>query len=218
MKKIKLISFDMWGTLLISNPKFREQRAKVIAESSGLHIDTVHEAFNAVKHDADLSVEKFGIQFSSNCLYEKIAHILNINSHLLLKLKCEEIFLDNLPILMDDTIEILSKLKEDGYTLVLSSNTLLIEGKVITQALKKLKISEYFSAMHFSDQLDVSKPNPLFYKAVQEESLYLKSQIVHVGDNLNTDIIGSQEYGFTSYHITKLYNTTLTSFYNSLNK
>lgn len=218
MKKVKLISFDMWGTLIKSNPEFKKARAEHVASQTTLHVDTVNEVFNEVKHDADLSVEKYGIQFSTISLYTKIAHKLGYPSPYLLKEKCEELFLENLPILMDDTKEVLQKLKEDGYTIVLSSNTLLIEGKTIAKALDKLGIAQYFSDMYFSDQLGLSKPNPLFFKHVQEESLSLKSEITHVGDNLTTDVVGASQFGFNTYQINRLYNETLTSFYQSLTK
>lgn len=218
MKKVKLISFDMWGTLIKSNPEFKKARAEHVASETALHVDTVNEVFNTVKHDADLSVEKYGMQYTPISLYNKIAYKLGYSSRYRLKEKCEELFLENLPILMDDTKEVLQKLKEDGYTLVLSSNTLLIEGTTIAKALDKLGIAHYFSHMYFSDQLELSKPNPLFFKHVQEQSLCLKSEIIHVGDNLLTDIIGASEFGFNTYQINPLYRETLTSFYQSLTK
>lgn len=219
MKTIKFISFDMWGTLITSNPTFKNERAKHVSKIStrqDLTIDEINQVFNSVKKDADFTVEKFGIQFPIESLYKKIAFKLGIQDVNDLKRQCELLFLCNLPILISDTKEILEKLKNDGYEMVISSNTLLIGGDTIFSALNQLNIGHYFSNMYFSDHLGVAKPNPMFYKHVQEHSNYLKSEIIHVGDNLTTDIIGSKEYGFNNYQINPLYNETLTSFYNSL--
>lgn len=217
MKKIKFISFDMWGTLIMSNPQFKKERANYVSDMTNkLSFDEVNDIFNLVKKDADLSVEKFGIQFSIDSLYKKIAFKLGLNDYKLLKYNCESLFLLNLPNLISDTKEILEKLKNEGYELVLSSNTLLICGETIKAALQQLEIDKYFSEMYFSDELKVSKPNPMFYKHVQENSNYLKSEIMHVGDNLTTDIIGAKKYGFHTYQINTLYNETLTSFYNTI--
>lgn len=217
MKKIKFISFDMWGTLITSNPEFKKARAEMVSlYATDKSIDEINEVFNEVKKDADLSVEKYGISFRIFTLYQKIAFRLGLNNHLILKSKCEELFLQYLPNLKEDTIEILEKLKNDGYEMVISSNTLLIGGNIIIKALNALNIDHYFSNMYFSDMLSYSKPNPLFFQFVQENNNYLKSEIIHVGDNLNTDIIGAKEYGFSTYQINPLYNETLTSFYNTL--
>jgi len=218
MNKIKLISFDMWGTLIKGNKEFRHNRALLVSSLTGESAKRVNEVFNEIKYDADHTVEKFGLQFSTISLYAKICDKLNFTgSASMIKTKCEQLFLENLPILMDDTIEVLSKLKADGYTLVLSSNTLLIDGNIIRKALIKLDIEKYFTFLFFSNELEISKPNPLFYKEVHENVPYLKSEIIHVGDNITTDIIGAQNYGFHAYEINTLYKTTLTTFYKSLN-
>jgi ribonucleotide monophosphatase NagD (HAD superfamily) len=46
--------------------------------------------------------------------------------------------------------------------------------------------------------LCVAKPNPIFFKTLQEKSFSLKSEIMHIGDNLITDTGGAYDYGFST--------------------
>lgn len=222
MNNITTISFDLWNTLIDSNPEYKRKRNESFSKIFSLSVDEVNKIFEDVKHDADESVEKFGIQFSSYSIYTKLHNKLAKNGTIVsfhqVQHECEKLFLENLPIPKKDTVEILSKLKEEKYDIFLSSNTLFISGKILRLALKKLNLDIYFYECIFSDEINISKPNPLFFKFLHERSYALKKEIIHVGDNITTDVVGAENYGMNSYHITTLYNTTLTSFYQSLNK
>ena len=60
---IKAISFDLWKTLIFSNPEFRNARCKAISENSNININQIDTIFKQIKIDIDESVEKYGLQY-----------------------------------------------------------------------------------------------------------------------------------------------------------
>ncbi len=219
-QQIKAISFDMWGTLLKSNPQYKIERAKIIQNLRPEYtLEYIESVFNDVKKDIDFNVEKFGLSFNSLDVYQTVCNILDIDiSCMTLQNLCENTFLQNMPTLYEDTNDILQLLYELDYELILASNTMFIQSNILRKVLQNLGIEHYFDKLLFSDELNVSKPNVLFYQQVHMEAQNIKKNIMHVGDNLITDIIGAKDYGFNYYqvHSNNTENKTLTDLYKYL--
>ena len=86
--------------------------------------------------------------------------------------------------------------------------------------LRYLKISNFFKFQLYSDELNLSKPNSLFFDYVYLNtnkfcSNIEKKSIIHVGDNPVADIQGADSYGFKSYLINSN-NKSLKDFYQTL--
>lgn len=215
-KIIHTVSFDLWGTLIKTNPEYSKKRASLII----MHSDTistptqVNSIIKSIKRDVDDNVEKFGLHYDSLDTYRMIhAHcsLQNITPEEL-QAQCNKLFVENIPQLLPSTLDVLELLHQKGYQMILSSNTVLIDGSILRIALEKLGILKYFYYTFFSNELGLSKPNPLFYKAVHMKSLKTLKQVIHVGDNLLTDIEGATKYGFKAYYISEFH--TLMNFYN----
>ncbi len=93
--------------------------------------------------------------------------------------------IENPPSLYDSYTKTILEEMSSQYQLVLSSNTLFLEGWVLREILDKLDISKYFTKMNFSNELGFAKPNPLMYS----NSKY------HIGDNPITDGEGAINAG-----------------------
>jgi len=215
---IRTISFDFWGTLADGNDEYKKQRNQYLADISGKDIEEIKLFLDRMKYDYDNVVEATGISFDIFLIYSKICRrfgIDDIDINIVQK-NIERIFLNNLPVLKEDTINVLDKLLADGYEIFIASNTLFISGDIMNRVLIAMNLNKYFTSCFYSDRIGVSKPHTTFFSTMHETSNSLRSEFIHVGDNTCTDICGAHNYGMRAYELSKVYNTTLTYFYNDL--
>lgn len=119
-----------------------------------------------------------------------------------IKLEINEMFMQFQPLFLNASVQpMLQSLKNDGYSLNISSNTGFIEGTTILATLKNLSIFEYFEFCIFSDEIEASKPSSVFFDKVFEKTGLEKWEILHVGDNFKADYEGALKYGFKALHI-----------------
>ena len=124
----------------------------------------------------------------------------------------EELVLENLPILLNQNIRpTLIKIREQGATTSILSNTGFIKGTTLRKVLTKLKILDLFDFVIFSDEIDMSKPNDKIYELLYNEVKVLKKsnsikkeKIVHLGDNYTADYLGAKNFGFNAVFVDKL--------------
>jgi len=91
--------------------------------------------------------------------------------------------------------------------LILSSNTVFIQGKTLKGFIQNLGIDFYFDQFNFSDELKVAKPNKLMYS----------NSNFHIGDNHNTDYVGAKQAGCTPILINSNFNfNTIKDAYNNI--
>lgn len=220
--KVKTISFDLWGTLIKGNPEYKKLRIEFLQQYCNKSENEICDVMQKIKKNADSHVEKYGLQFDDIDLYKTFLSELEIVES---KLKvqdfiafCHTSFINNPPILMDHTIEVLESLKQQNYRIVLSSNTVFIGGKTMRVALIKLRIFEYFYDFIFSDEINYSKPHYEFFKHVNQKSHTLTENILHIGDNQMTDMNGARNYGMNLFLTRDGFSTpeTVNSLFNLL--
>ncbi len=222
----KTISFDLWDTLIKKDPEFSLKRIQLLKQYTDHTEEYIKDTFYVVKKDFDGIVEKYGLQFDNTVVYGAIFDRLNIRN-LDIDLKYElinsinELFLKYHPtIYSDDTISVLEELHKT-HELILISNTLLINGDILYEVIKKLNLAKYFSKIIFSCDVQCSKPHVNIFKiAYGHLNVNDKKDIIHVGDNIRTDLYGSTTYGAEGYIInnskTSIHfkNKTITDFLN----
>ena len=209
--KVKTISFDVWGTLVKPNPEYKKLRIDFLkyynAEESNINSVLKH-----IKADVDKRAEKHGMQFNIQDLYSMILHSLNIE-HKQLPVNdfisfCNSCMINNPPILMSETINLLELLKAKDYRIMLASNNVFSSGKIMRTVLMKLGIFDYFHDCIFSDEVGFAKPHHEFFKQLHQKSHTLTEQILHTGDNTNTDMLGARSYGMKLHLCEKGYDST----------
>lgn len=196
-----LISFDVWNTLINSNPEYKIKRKELISKYTHEYI-IIDDVFNTVKKEFDNLVERFGVHFESKMLYDVIFDELNIEhskrEYIIRELN--ELFIEYPPLIYsDDTVKVLEKLKSSGHRLIIISNTVLIDGDILYSALNKIGIGKYFDNAIFSSDVNVSKPNKKIFDIAY--GLHDKLDIVHIGDNAITDGSGAYRYGINYFLI-----------------
>lgn len=204
---IKHLSFDLWLTLIKSNPLFKQQRAELIAKQynpANASVDAVFHIIQCIDRASDRWNEITGNKLPTERMYHAILKRLGyqtsfINNTLLtdIKQQVNELFYKYPPCLLNSNIHVmLAELKNEGYSMNISSNTGFIEGCYVQIVLSMLQIDQYFNFTIYSDQINASKPSSQFFEAVFARVKCKKHQVLHIGDNPKADVAGAKDFGF----------------------
>jgi putative hydrolase of the HAD superfamily len=207
----KHYSFDLWLTLIKSNPLFKKQRSRIFYEqfnSQNKSLDNVEHAFRQVDIMCNGINETTGKNIDAEEMYLMVISIINDHKISLQDIDFQSLYSDmeNLVfeympmIYCDRTPEVLAFIKDKpDCTANLLSNTGFIKGITLREVLKHLAIDQYFDFQLYSDEAGLSKPNKAFFQLMINEAFALKeiplNQIIHIGDNPRADIWGADRVG-----------------------
>ena len=212
----KHYSFDLWLTLIKSDPAFKIERTKYFHKNFNATKKTIEEVA-LVFRQVDLMVnainEKTGKNIDADEMYLMVISIINDYSTAFqdidvegLYLEMEALLLKHMPLLYcSECIGVLSKLREsDLSTVSILSNTGFIKGKTLRKVLKHLELDSLLDFQLYSDEVRLSKPNHEFFQLMldtidqkKHPEIELK-QIIHIGDNPNADVRGAEAVGINS--------------------
>nr|WP_294949562.1 HAD family hydrolase [uncultured Mucilaginibacter sp.] len=221
-------SFDLWLTLIKSNPDFKAERARYFHK----HHNALHKSEEDVAkifRQVDLMVnavnEKSGKNIDADEMYLMVLNFIhdgNINlddvdmDHLAAKM--EELLFRYPPALYSGvTFSSLQHLKQNsGGTFSLLSNTGYITGKTLRKVLALHKLDDFFDFQLYSDEAGMSKPNKEFFNVMLThigianpgKSIPL-ADIIHIGDNPKNDIAPATAIGIDSLLINSNKKTIL---------
>lgn len=205
-------SFDLWLTLIKSHPEFKTKRVELF--TSFFDIDKpVSEVAKTVKYYDDLCNtinEVTGGNMDTFEMYLLILGALDIDVRQLDKeklngfyLKSEELFLEYKPVVIFKNIkEFFDQIKNQGKTVNILSNTGFIKGRTMRKFLIQEELDQYIDFHIYSDEINISKPNPLIFQEVKNN---LKDRdlpmhrILHIGDNPVADFKGAKDFGFSAH-------------------
>jgi putative hydrolase of the HAD superfamily len=222
MIKYKHYSFDLWLTLIKSNPEFKRKRAEYFQEHFNRTNKSIKEIEAIIKR-VDLMCNWIN-ETTGGCItpfemYAMVLHLLDYDLNPLsvrdlqsIYVTIESIFFKYMPQLYDDSIlSILSKLKKSGATISTLSNTGFIGGQTMRIILKHIGVAGFIDFQIYSDELGCSKPNSLIFSAMIQSVNQLRihnpcriEEIIHIGDNEHADFMGAQRAGVNSIKINGL--------------
>lgn len=209
-KQYSHLSFDLWLTLIQSNPVYKQKRNRLMIEHFGITLDpsVVDESYN--KFDklfnnineitgGNLDAKELWLIFLAEMNVE--VELLNLDSLQAFNEKTEKLFFEFHPTLIDErTPQLFERLVNEGHTISLLCNTAFTESPFLKRLLIQLGIDQYFSFKLFSDEMGYSKPNIKVFEKLFEEAQKLKpltkKDILHVGDNPRADLWGANNFGF----------------------
>jgi putative hydrolase of the HAD superfamily len=217
---IKHITIDLWLTLIRSHPSYKKERVmNVFRILHGLGYkgtpDRIKDAIEVVDNYHTMVCEKTGFHnMTQRDLWFMVLHQLDIHNRITLEdvdsiiTKCNELFILYPPEYIEpDTLEILREVADMDITIDIISNTGFITGTTVRRALLNRTIGRVIRSMYFSDAQVYAKPNfQLFMTSLASVRLNhgagLKPEhILHVGDNMITDIKGAKMAGFQTFWI-----------------
>ncbi|MDO6448705.1 HAD family hydrolase [Oceanobacillus profundus] len=98
-------------------------------------------------------------------------------------------------LLFDDTIQVLDKLKGHYQLLMLTNGSPELQNTKLTLT---PELVTYFDQIVISGNFGKGKPDPTIFDHTLKLLSLDKGEVVMVGDNLNTDILGAKRAGITS--------------------
>lgn len=198
-----VFSFDVWNTLVTSNPEFARLRTEMLADMFHVDEPTMKAEYTRVKTFSDLQAEYTGAAHTTPELCALLIKRMRDSrltweySHVTVPMieDCiNRLFLQHPPIIKDDTIHLLSELRKT-HTLIIASNSNFISGQMMYPYLQRVT-DNAFQAGVFSDVVQHAKPSKAFFDKVFEVSCAKKrSDVVHVGDNMCCDVSGADAAG-----------------------
>jgi putative hydrolase of the HAD superfamily len=210
-------SFDLWLTLIKSNPYFKIERTKIFQRDfnpAGKSIDEVARAFRQVDLMCNAVNERTGKNIDADEMYLMVISTINDNQYPLADVDTDKLYADMekllfyyLPVVYSPvTIDTLQHLKQKGdCSLSILSNTGFIKGQTLRKVMVKLGLADFFNFQIYSDEEGMSKPNQaLFNLMVQNVKDCNKpkqislADIIHIGDNPAADIAGANDAGLNS--------------------
>ncbi len=206
-------SFDLWLTLIKSNPEFKNKRNLLFKDFFEINCTT--DKLSEVVRYYDLLCnninEKTGLNIDTFEIYYLILNALNvkideIGTEKLTQFydETELLFMKFKPDLIDPKIQLLfQQIVAQGKTINILSNTAFIKGITLRKVLEHYELNRYFSFQIFSDEVAFSKPNSAIFQFVYNEIKSFKSiekkQVLHVGDNKIADYNGALNFGFDAF-------------------
>ena len=183
---VKLIIFDFWGTL-VENGIFPSPVRQV------KYVLRIEEPFSEyiVKFEEIFMLKKFDDLYSA---FKTVCEAFNK--------KPEQFILDKLVGMWNkhkllakpfrETVELLEKLKKEGYKIALISNT---DCFTTDEVLDKYDLRKYFDDIVLSYKVNMLKTNPKMYEMILDKLGVDKSEALVVGDSIETDMNGAKDAG-----------------------
>jgi putative hydrolase of the HAD superfamily len=206
----KHLSFDLWLTLIKSNPEFKNKRNLLFKDFFEVEysIDKVTEVVRYYDVLCNNINEKTGFNIDTFEIYYFILNALNVNINdieieKLSKFykETELLFMKFKPDLIYPKIQLLfEEIVEQEKTISILSNTAFIKGVTLRKLISYYDLENYFSFQIYSDETGFSKPSKEMFQLVHNEIKSLKSiekkEVIHIGDNKIADYDGAMKFGF----------------------
>lgn len=200
------LSFDLWNTLIVSNPAFKEAQIKLFSDFLEVSEERLSPALLYLDKELDKKAERTGLQTNFEerirLLAQKLVCNLPETPLAYLYEAQEALFLTHLPYPTEAEVgKLLELLVGKGLRLFLVSNTGFLAGKTLRLVLEKLEMDKVWDLMLFSDEIGYSKPDKRIFEPVLD--YFSASLLVHIGDNFITDYQGARKMGIHSLIYTK---------------
>lgn len=221
-------SFDLWLTLIKSDPAFKAERARYFHKHhNGLHKseEDIAKVFRQVDLMCNAVNEKSGKNIDADEMYLMVINFIHDGKCNLdevdmerLALDMEELLFRYPPMLYSAvTYSSLQHLKlNSGGTFSLLSNTGYITGKTLRKVLALHGLDNFFDFQLYSDEVGMSKPNKDFFEVMLKnvdisnpgKSISLTG-ILHIGDNPKNDVAPALDAGIDALLINSNEKTIL---------
>ncbi len=186
---IKVISFDIGGTLIKQNTKTSSKYdIKSLSNLLNLPYDDVRNAYKSVFQKMNKDFESLVTIFFQKLNINKTEEIINF-----FKEKFDD---ENVGNNIDDNdIAVIKKLKEQGYKIILFSNSCCLIKNNISDELKNL-VDDIF----YSYDIGYTKNEKESYEYIEKKLGYKKCEFLHIGDTLKSDYLSPIQNGWNALY------------------
>jgi putative hydrolase of the HAD superfamily len=196
---MKVVSFDVWGTLLRGNPDYKARRVACVAAALGTDPEATGRALDGADDALDDATLRTGMQYG---VAERLAHAAGAlgvprpddAAFAALEARLADEFHRHPPTPTEpDLHATLARLRSAGLRLAVTSNTGFVPGREVHRALVRLGLRVDHQV--FSDEVGFAKPSPHVFARLVTAAAYGRAYIVHVGDNEWADVAGAARAG-----------------------
>jgi putative hydrolase of the HAD superfamily len=208
---IKAVTFDLWETLLFEKDGWNQRRTNARCQNlaqtlSRLGVRIPAEQFVFAFKEMTSWLENIWEDNREVTNYDQVQFIIKTASKNRVSLKQKWInqlslayisaIFDVPPILNPDASKVLQLLRDQNKRVGIICNTGITPGFGLRKVLTDMQVADYFDLMLFSDEVGVRKPNVEIFKIAAQKLHTEPHNIVHVGDNIKSDVWGAQNAGF----------------------
>lgn len=210
--KYKHLSFDLWLTLIKSNPDFKSKRNLLFKDYFEIDfpIEKVAEVIRYYDVLCNNTNEKTGLNIATFEIYYLILNALKVEIEAIeidklahFYQETELLFMLYKPDLIYPKIQfLLAEMIAQEKSISILSNTAFIKGSTLRKLMVYYELKDLFSFQIYSDETGFSKPNQkmfqLVFDKIRENKIIQKTEVVHIGDNIKADYNGAIEFGFNA--------------------
>jgi putative hydrolase of the HAD superfamily len=196
---IRVVSFDVWGTLLRGNPEFKARREELVAEALGTDSAATSRAMAVADDDLDTATLRTGGQFGGAERLHRAATILGVPpltdaALAAVETRMTEALRRDPPTLTEaDVPATLDGIRATGLGLAVTSNTGYLTGTQMRPTLEALGLRVDHQV--FSDEVGHAKPAGEIFARLTSLAGCRPAEILHVGDNHTADVRGAHDAG-----------------------
>jgi len=206
---IQAITFDLWNTL-ITNKSHSEQRLQYFFQflqerEIFIPFEDLKNAYDKKFHFSEVTFEE--IEFRHIYTVDRILNVLKEIKTEISKADLEHLRQDFESMMLQDPPQLKEGVKKtleelvSSYQIGLISNTGVTPGRILSKVLDGHDILDFFDVTVFSDESGFFKPHPKMFKMPLKKLKCKAQNAIHVGDILETDIKGANDYKMYSIWI-----------------
>ena len=214
--KNKLISFDLWETLITDRPNGKKMNSRSIERINNLYSYLNNKELNLTHNQIKKGLRTLserctqdhnrGKDINFNKRIGKLLEILEIEQNDLIMKEVggilDDCFLKYPPKIFPKSIELLKSLSKE-HKLCLTSNTGITSPETYYKYLEIIEIKNLFDKIYLSNEIEIAKPSIKIFKLIINDFSLNPENIIHIGDNIFTDIFGAKKAGFKAIYINK---------------
>lgn len=205
----KVISFDIFDTLIVRPFAYPTDIFKLL----NYYVDDLLEATDQVDFsDIRIEGEKFARSYFNKLnnfeeitldeIYESIHRLTGWNYELLENIKNKEIDLEKKYCLQRKFGKELFDLAKYAHKKVIITSDMYLPQKVVNDILLKNGYSDY-DKLYLSSEVRVTKASGKLYSYISKQLNCSPKEIIHIGDNLDSDYKSAQKQGLKAVQLPK---------------
>jgi len=200
---VRAITFDFWCTLFRDAEKDERQQLRVVAvhEVSGAPPGTIHAALDTVWQEFSRHHLEEQRTLRPEDAVRLTARELGVTLDPAAQRRLADVFataiVHHSPVPIDGALEAVRRAAETA-PIALISDTGVSPGRSLKLLMDRHGFTPHFTALIFSDEVGVSKPQPRIFEAAAEALQVGPGELLHIGDLEPTDIAGAHAVGATA--------------------
>jgi len=199
--KVKIISFDVWGTILnldLMLKSFIDSLNELIGGDVSEDVMIMRKRIKELRRNFAIEPGR-DFELSQKLLVER----LNLEVDVVRRAAAKTVLKINESMVMNGVHQVLRFVEDNGLRSVIIGNVMFWPSSYTRLILERFKLAEYFDRQYYSDEVGAYKPmKEIFLKPLSEFGVS-PCEAVHVGDSFFEDFRGALDAGLHAVLISR---------------